>query len=326
MSMRIAYLIGIIGVASIGVDRALAQSNASVTVHVKDPDGRPIANASAGVAFEVPKESGLGTRPDSKEGLTDETGLFVASGSTSSPLVSYGAEKKGFYLTTNLKMEFDRKEGGRWQPWNPTLEVVLKPIVRPIPMYAKCARVEVPDVGKPIGYDLIMSDWVAPYGAGKVSDFLFEVSRQFVSRNDFDCSLTVTFSNKGDGLHQIRVPGRVVQGSRLRLPYLAPENGYESKIVSRISKTPTGPQVQDAQEDMNYFFRVRTKHDSGGNITSTQYGKIHGDFRLYPTDSKTCLVVFTYYLNPTANDQNVEFDTARNLFGELPPLEHVSRP
>lgn len=41
-----------------------------------------------------------------------------------------------------------------------------------------------------------------------------------------------------------------------------------------------------------------------GNIISAQYGKIYGDF-----------LAFTYYLNPSPNDRNVEFDPDQNLFG-----------
>jgi hypothetical protein len=45
------------------------------------------------------------------------------------------------------------------------------------------------------------------------------------------------------------------------------------------------------------------------------YGKIYGDF-----------MNFTYYLNPTPNDRNVEFDPKRNLFTNLKDDERVTMP
>jgi hypothetical protein len=65
----------------------------------------------------------------------------------------------------------------------------------------------------------------------------------------------------------------------------------------------------------NYYIRVRTKVDDRGNIVSAHYGKIYGDF-----------MQFKYYLNPTINDRNVEFDPKQNLMKNLKPLEGVDAP
>ena len=65
----------------------------------------------------------------------------------------------------------------------------------------------------------------------------------------------------------------------------------------------------------NYYFRVRTVLDGNGNVKSALYGKIYGDF-----------MQFNYYLNPTPNDRNVEFDPKKNLMENLGPLESVSEP
>jgi hypothetical protein len=73
---------------------------------------------------------------------------------------------------------------------------------------------------------------------------------------------------------------------------------------------------------MNYFFRVRTILDKDGNIESALYGKIHGDFQLDHHGN----IGFTYYLNPTPNDRNVEFDPKQNLFKNLPSSEQVRQP
>jgi len=62
---------------------------------------------------------------------------------------------------------------------------------------------------------------------------------------------------------------------------------------------------------------VRTVLDSNGNAKSALYGKIYGD---------TMMMNFHYYLNPTPNDRNVEFDPKQNLLKNLKPDEGVSAP
>jgi hypothetical protein len=65
----------------------------------------------------------------------------------------------------------------------------------------------------------------------------------------------------------------------------------------------------------NFYFRVRTALDHQGNVVSAQYGKIYGD-----------LAQFRYYLNPTPNDRNIEFDPKQNLVGGLQSFERVTSP
>jgi hypothetical protein len=60
---------------------------------------------------------------------------------------------------------------------------------------------------------------------------------------------------------------------------------------------------------------VRTVLDEMGNIKSAHYGKIYGDF-----------MQFKYYLNPTPNDRNIEFDPKRNLLKNLKAMEQVREP
>jgi hypothetical protein len=67
--------------------------------------------------------------------------------------------------------------------------------------------------------------------------------------------------------------------------------------------------------EKEHFFWVRTVKDHEGNIVSAHYGKIYGDF-----------MQFTYYLNPTPNDRNIEFDPKQNLLQGLQSFEQVSAP
>jgi len=52
-----------------------------------------------------------------------------------------------------------------------------------------------------------------------------------------------------------------------------------------------------------------------GNIGGVHYGKIYGDS-----------MQFSYYLNPSSNDRNIEFDPKQNLLCGLQSFEQVTAP
>ena len=193
-------------------------------------------------------------------------------------------------------------------------------------MYArKVEMLRVPVVGQPVGFDLVASDWVAPHGKGSVSDLIFTLQKTFVDvEKPFEASLTITFANEDDGIQPTIAAPHV--GSELRLPRLAPEAGYESKLVKSTSRAAANQMIVPAnKEDLNYFFRVRTvKKDK--KIVSTNYGKIDRDIDFDIINSDTALLFFTYYLNPTPNDRNMEFDPKRNLLKGLKDAETVTNP
>jgi hypothetical protein len=67
-------------------------------------------------------------------------------------------------------------------------------------------------------------------------------------------------------------------------------------------------------KDKRYYFRTRTKVVNG-KIVSGLYGKIRDQIRIDPKKKGGfCAVEFTYYLNPTPLDRNMEFDRKKNLF------------
>lgn len=239
---------------------------------------------------------------------------------------SLSVTKAGHYKTYGGRYLFKEKKGSQWEPWNPTVELVLKPILKPIPMYArKVEMLRVPVVGQPVGFDLVASDWVAPHGKGSVSDLIFTLQKTFVDvEKPFEASLTITFANEDDGIQPTIAAPHV--GSELRLPRFAPEAGYESKLVKSTSRAAVNQMIVPAnKEDLNYFFRVRTvKKDK--KIVSTNYGKIDRDIDFDIINSDTALLFFTYYLNPTPNDRNMEFDLKRNLLKGLKDAETVTNP
>ncbi len=246
--------------------------------------------------------------------MTDANGDFSASENTLF-YISADAQKAGYYRTTatlDLRPTLNDTYGAP-----AIIPISLKRIGQPVAMYArKRARIELPKIGEPLGFDLIAFDWIAPYGRGQFSDFVFTLSDLEKAGNPGPKTLLLTFSNDGDGIQSFEADPN--EGSELRLPALAPESGYAPTFTQRADKTFA------PNKKANYFFRVRTTKD-GASIRSALYGKIHGDIGVDTINSKTALVFLTYYLNPDGT-RNVEFDPNKNLFKELPVIEQVRDP
>ena len=295
-----------------------------VTLKAVDESSQPMADAHVEVGYYVQPQPDQTEASEKINGLTDINGVFTASHeNTGSIELGIQVTKAGYYSTTKGH-EFAKFKDNDPAKLNPDLTFVLKKIGQPIPMYARRTRIEIPEINKPIGFDLIEGDWVAPYGEGKESDFIFQVQRRFVSWQDFNSSFKLTFSNVGDGLIPVAIP--LDEGSALRLPAIAPGDGYQSEFMQSLSDSPTGGWEKGEKKDQNYYFRVRTTRDEKGSIKSALYGKIYGDFSIDPINSKTVLIFFKYYLNPVPNSRNVEFNPKQNLFKVLKEREEVQEP
>lgn len=89
----------------------------------------------------------------------------------------------------------------------------------------------------------------------------------------------------------------------------------------------------NVKQPLGYIFRIRTiKDKTDSNVISALYGKIvgrHGtsdninpfEFNTLNRNEKRELVLdpsftFSYYLNPTPNDRNLEYDQENNLAPE----------
>jgi hypothetical protein len=296
-----------------------AQSSESstwkVTLKVVDEDSQPVTNAQVWVAYGIPPSAQQSNDWGKVEGVTDSNGTFTAShGDTGSYSLGIHVRKVGYYQT-----DLVHDLGPSYKPdvWNPNLTFMLSKIISPIPMYAKYVENGPPVFNEPVGYDLMIGDWVAPHGKGQTADIIFTGQLDKKSKNDFDYKLTVSFPKSGDGIQEFTVPPTrfAGQGSGLRSPHEAPADGYQSQVIRTMSRHPGQQPIDDHDGNRNYFFRVRTVLDANGNLKSALYGKIYGDF-----------MQFKYYLNPIPNSRNIEFDPKQNLLGGLKSFERVTAP
>lgn len=296
--------------ASSEVEKARRQgARGQMTFRVVDSGGKPVEKAELRATF--PHSDSYGDVEVAK-GFTDTNGIFIATGKTIDSVI-YDI-KKNVYYTTEGKYWFYRNgenclQNGRWQPWNPTNTVILKECRHPVAMYAKPVNAAVPQLDLPVGYDLEKGDWVAPYGQGKESDLLITYRRTIQDKWTFTKELTIACTNKMDGFCRMSKD----MWSAFRSAYEAPTNGYQS-VVSLVYDRTKHKTLKSEEIDRSEYliFRVRTVLDDKGNIMSARYGKIYGQIQY--GEGKDQRLRFTYYLNPTVNDRNLEFDPGQNLF------------
>ncbi len=291
---------------------------AKMSFRVTDDEGQPIDSAMIRAAFFFdPKKQGLIL------GKTDTNGFCTVEGLTYTD-VSYQIEKDGYYRTDGryvFGMVDPPVINNRWQPWNPTNTVTLKPIKNPVPMCVKKVEITMPLSDQPIGFDLEKGDLVAPYGKGIRTDMIFSASGSFESNFERNSWLEITFLNQKDGIQAFEIPvdPEFKDKSAFASPYFAPESGYATNWIYKRKITRNGAERinPSPRGNMNFFFRVQTVLNEKGEIISAQYGKIYGDIVCDFADEKRLGVYFTYYLNPEPNSRNLEFDTKKNLFPSM---------
>lgn len=309
----------------------ISEKNYVFEIKVTDEADQPIHEALVHVAkHNIIATSPLVTaKPAQVDTPTDTSGNASFNVSSVQAPEGFLITKEGFYPTTGrVKWEFP--EGFSAKTWKTASSVTLNPIKNPIPMYALDNQggmekvVNMPELNKEYGFDLMKSEALPPFGKGETADFFFKVEGTYSSKTEFDLRLEVRFANPEDGVVEFLTPQRQgmgepqMEGSILISSYNAPEDGYVPGL-KRFSRVEEAGVVPDTDVDFkrNFYFRIRTETASDGTIISANYGKIYGDFNLIPANSEwgylASFALITTYFNPTPNDRNVEFDTKRNL-------------
>ncbi len=304
-----------------------AEPQIAVTVSVVDEHGAPVPAADVTVSYQK-SEGARGARA-----TTDSQGQARTTGRTYH-WIDIGVKKPGYYDSWRERLTPYQVKNGQRVYADQAVTLGLRPIRNPIPMHARLRyQTRIPVADKPVGFDLLEGDWVAPYGKGRTADFLFTASGSWKSAYEYDYALTLSFPNEGDGV----VPFDAHPTSQFISPFEAPLAGYQPKKSWRQSRarssgpgpgprSPADTIVDDVSEQANYMFRVRTVLDRDGKIVSALYGKLYGDPRFGAPVGKGAYLDLTYYLNPTPNDRNLEADWRRNLATGLKSYETPTRP
>ena len=302
---------------------------------VDDKTGKALKNVSVMGVFDV--NSGWfavkgSDGPNFDRAVTDVNGRCRLRGRTNCGNVGCWVEKppSGFYpCPQGWGRRFSEKNLlGIWQPDNLVATIRLQRVECPIPLFIK--RVTKAERGgfttdifpkgeDTLRYDLLMGDWLAPVGTGRVADVTFTrhpredlgegVNGADVRGPSYRDSMTVRFPGEGNGIVELHPPPSL----RLRIR-TAPEDGYRPEYLCWKGRDKTLEHVGSYDENRCFCFRIRTRRDDRGRIVEAYYGKIYGDILMYTGyNFIVCGVKFLYYLNPTPLDRNLEWDRKTNL-------------
>lgn len=293
-----------------------------VTLRVIDDSGRAVTNAFIDAAM---KYSDTRDGFSSHKGYTDTNGVFEVEGKVKSDMV-YTVTKSNYYKTTGRYWFHSGSKGdvqrGRWLPWNPVIEVILKPQKNPIPMHAKRIHIDIPQQNNPIGFDMEKGDWVPPHGEGSVADVYINYSLTQKDLWTGDERFEISNTNLMCGLQELNAD----MFSGFKSIYHAPLTGYVESLKYVLNRTKTKIIEEKKLRDSSYIvFRSRAVVDEEGELERANYGKIYPPIRHGRLHGKDRMVLI-YYFNPTPNDRNLEFDPNKNLFKNLSSQEEVREP
>lgn len=314
----------------------MEDEQASLICKVRDDDSNAVANATVELSYYGKKFFFTKPRLQRVKGVTDKDGRFTVTATTwartmwgkttrgiYSPPPGVRVKKDGCYDSWSEHVDSFQVSTGKEASITVTMIVPLKKRIKPIAMYAKEAKVSLPEEPGSFGYDLMKGDLVAPLGKGVSSDFVFRITidphPKWTNRVDkwVERLFDIGFSNEGDGIQPFFVP---IRG-----------NGPQSELVSSQTAPATGylPSLREADngwreyyrktydhvsdrtwfDEVHYYFRVRSKPDG-----SALYGKIYGIFRVEHWGSdNTPHVTFTYFLSPDGT-RNVEYESRKSFF------------
>jgi len=275
-----------------GVDRGLL---GAITLRVVDSNGRPVQGAEIyGGFWNYDRNNPPAT------GLTDEKGEIHLERNCAGDF-NFSITKDGFYKTRLrywfFKNGYDCAKDGRWLPWNPTVEIVLKEKRNPVSMQRKDRLWLTFPKHQTVGFDVETGDLVEPFGTGKVADLSFWFdSWQYTEPYCYSNCFVVT-AESGATIAAMRKDSF----SDFKFAYAPPDSGWVSdltlgmvrtkdKILSNVALGKEEYWVVAVRRGERKRFAVISDFEFGGSDRGTNY----------------CGVLLSYYLNPNAGDTNLE--------------------
>lgn len=350
--MRTIILFAIMSVNSITI-----AGRASFSVLAIDSEnGLPIPGIKIEGSFlNLPKGWNESAKDNDVDAITKQNGVAKLSGNTEKGIGGYRIyNNPGYYNMEWTQIKFSEQSMfrlGRWLPTDIVSTARLDRVINPVPLYVKTARKKyreanvrnytvwkkhqglsatnnvpvIKDIS--FSFDMIKGEWLPPHGNGEYEDIRFtfnETVLGWIKGRGYDGTymtkkyrVDVVVAMPGEGNGVVEMPSNKGSGIKIRT---VPYNGYINTFSRWKGWFGGGDGIKtDCDKNRNYAFRIRTKYDASGNVESAYYGKIYGDFNVKDVEG----VEFLYYLNPTPNDRNLEWDMKNNL---CPTQERIHNP
>jgi hypothetical protein len=277
-----------------------------ITFQVVDYDGRSVSNANIRLywTYDYTNKTKKCSKTTSKDGL-------VVLEEKSRGTFTYFVEKDGYYKSQG-KYSFDvrgetRVKDGRWEPWNPTVEIVLKEKRNPIPMYSNKEGGFFIQRNELVGFDFEKGELVSPHGNGEHPDIflLFSSNAPLKFTPARTNSLEISTINDDEGF----IKRTCDLQSEFKSSYDCPETGYDKSVRFSFAYAHNNVDNQRLPGAKYLIFRTRARHDEKGNLLASRYGKIYDiSFDEALNNPGKGFISLNYKFNPVENDRNIEWN------------------
>ena len=288
----------------------------NVNVHVVDEYNEPVTNALVQVYTHKRNGDRFARAPQYRilDEHTDALGNARFRYTSVSGYIKCVASADGYYAERDDKQRFASSDSDYSQvilsEHSKSYAFTLRRKRNPTTLYyAKPSLAQkLPKGSGEFGFDLLMYDWVAPYGDGKVADFY--VQREETTTNgQRTASCGIVFRGDGNGAY---VRKKVKTTSDFETDYEADTNGvYQTYFPVRRFPWPGNPKYTESaivKEDEYIVMRTRVEKNAKGEIIKAHYSVMLGPVRI-----DELFDWWIYYFNPTPNDPNLEKDLKRNI-------------
>lgn len=271
-------------------------AEARLTLRIVDSRGIPVKEAKINGTFLIGDVSG-----HKVEAVTDEEGVAVIEEKCTYEML-FHVSKDGYYMTTYRHYfsvpGFDCVKDGRWLPWDPVLEVVLKEVRNPEKMIIANKSLTFPK-GQTVGFDFEVGDLLSPYGKGMSADISLWFE-QSIQKTPYCYSNNIVVSACDGG--SIATLQKDLF-SQFKFAYEAPLEGWMQSAELGLVRTHDKI-LRDVSLKENEYWVVKT-HDKFGN---KRFGII-SDFSFGGSDKGTnfCGVGISFIFNTSSSSRNLEF-------------------
>lgn len=298
------------GVADTGLLQTLSKEglDAKISICVVDQSGNAVSNANVKFSFGF----STGKKSNIVESITDQFGHASALNKTNSRIVIQ-VYKEGYYRTGYRYGVWKGRGGyekGRWEPWNPTITVVLYKILCPKKIVEKSYTFDGLMANQPYAFDFITGSIYPADSVTNDIDLVFDTSGNFFSpgitwKDDYSATNRFVFLAPGSGI----IEKSRNNNSTLLYEYQAPLEGY-TRNIDYIYEQKNRESIEirgfPSQTDHYLVFKISRKSDN--EEANDYYGVI--EYWGIGKDWKTGKICFyiSYRLNPVPGDRNIEYN------------------
>ena len=242
-------------------------------------------------------------------GVTDANGHFLIQGKTCGDEVEIFISKNGYY-DSHEKLCFAEMgkehnvENGKWQPYEEKYNMIIRKVRKPQAIGFGGEYIFTKKLNQWLGFDIHMSDFVYPYGNGKISDFEIKIDWDGKWLPDYTgMGISIRFVVPFSGYYEIPIQSV----SKLKGPYVADnEKEYQKTAVFFEKVVNSSERIRKSYDQSKcWVVRSRCKVDKDGNLISSNYSVIHKISFCGEIDGSGGVRVTGVY-NPTPNDTNLE--------------------